>query len=83
MSPVSRIVSKTTRSPLCSENVWFLVKIPAEDFDKNKLQKTRVVSKKNAGLKKTKFGYSAIFSNLSILRSETQLTSDKMSKARI
>ena len=38
MFPVSRIVPKTLRSPLCSQNFWFLVKIE-ECFGENKLEK--------------------------------------------
>ena len=30
MSSVSHIVSKTLRSPLCSQTIWFLVKIEGE-----------------------------------------------------
>ena len=40
----SRIVPTTLRSPLCSQNVSFLVKV--QGFDKNKLEKSRIVTKK-------------------------------------
>ena len=45
MSPVCRVVPKTLRSPLYSQNFWFLQKLKA-GFDKNKLEKCRLVPKK-------------------------------------
>ena len=56
-SPVSRIVPKPPRSPLSSQNVSSSSKIE-KGFDKNKLEKKS--HGKNAGPKKTKFGYSVL-----------------------
>ena len=82
LSPISRIVPKTQRSPLYSQNNLFLVKIEG-GFDENKLEKKLHSTEKNSRLLKTKIGYSAIFSNLRFLLSETQYTSDKTSELRI
>ena len=53
-SPVSRIVPKTLRSPLCSQNVSFLVKLRG-GFDKNKPEKSCM--EKTPVFKEEKFGY--------------------------
>ena len=48
-SPVSRILPKIPRSPLCSQNVSFTIKFK-RGFDKNKLEKSRM--EKTSVLKK-------------------------------
>ena len=50
MFPVCRIVSKTLGSPLCSQNLCFLVKIEGGS-DENNLEKSRIVPKKTPVLK--------------------------------
>ena len=56
-SPVSRLVPKTLRSPLCSQNVSFLVKIKGGGFDENKLEKSRI---EKTLIFETKIGYNVL-----------------------
>ena len=55
LSPVSRIVPKTLRSALCSQNLWFLVKIEV-GLRYKRIRKKLHSPEKKAGLKKISNG---------------------------